>query len=346
MNTILTEQELNAVSQLNEAESSAIYKELRHTVTKAGLLDRAYGFYLMLTLISFSGFFASFALVYYASNTMMVVLGSVLFAFFSVQVGGLVHDAGHRAMFKRPLNNDIFAHCCSLFFAACYNNWRINHNRHHAYPNQEQKDPDMEIPFCFTSYRFKNLSGMMSRIKKYQLLTYYPIGTLASLTMRYKRYDYFRENFGPQIYWEIALFVASFCVRYILPFALLGFQKALLFLIVSTMLEGLYMFHLFAPNHKGKLELGPDIKMSYLEQQILTSQNVKGNALTDYIYMGLNYQIEHHLFPRTPRCNFPKMRPHVKAVCEKYGLNYSETSVIQSNREILSTLNAVSKLAA
>lgn len=186
---------------------------------------------------------------------------------------------------------------------------------------------------------------MMGRIKKYQLFTYYPIGTLASLTMRYKRYDYFKENFGPRIYWEIALFTASFCVRYVLPFALLGFHKALLFLIVSTMVEGLYMFHLFAPNHKGKPELGTNIKMSYLEQQIITSQNVKGNALTDYIYMGLNYQIEHHLFPRTPRCNFLKMRPYVKEVCKKHGLNYSETSVIQSNRDILSTLNSVSKLA-
>ena len=343
--SIKTQEDCISGQVLSLAEGLEAYRQLRQCVIKSGLLDRTYGYYTILTLFIFTAFFASFVGVYFGENLSSIILLSIIFAFFSVQIGGLIHDAGHRSIFKTPLANDIFAHTCTLVFAACYNNWRINHNRHHAYPNQETKDPDMEIPYGFTPDRFQKLSGFMGAIKKYQKYTYYPFGVLASLTMRYKRYDYFKENFGPAIYWEIVLFVISGFIRFVFPFVLFGFEKASVFLVVSTLFEGFYMFHIFAPNHKGMAELGKDIKLSFLEHQVLTSRNIKGHPITDFVYLGLNYQIEHHLFPNTPRPNLKKLRPYVTDICQKYHLNFSEASVIESNRIILSNLSQISQSA-
>ena len=54
------------------------------------------------------------------------------------------------------------------------------------------------------------------------------------------------------------------------------------------------------PNHKGMPILGPDTELDHLRQQVLTSRNVIPNPVVDYMYGGLNYQIEHHLFPNMP----------------------------------------------
>ena len=298
---IHTQDELASVQRLPLAEAESIYAELRASVRDAGILDRSYAYYSVLSCAVFAGFIGSFLLVYAADSALQVCLYSAAFAFFSVQIAGLIHDAAHRAVFATPRANDIFGQFCAFFLAGCYNNWRINHNRHHAFPNQDAKDPDVEIPFSFTADRFAKLSGLLGALKKYQRFTYYPFGTLASLTMRFKRYDYFKENFGPAIYWEIALFAAGVLLRYVLPLVVLGVEKGLLFLIVSSLVEGFYMFHVFAPNHKGMVELAADVKWSFLEQQIVTSRNVRGSMLVDAVYLGLNYQIEHHLFPNTPQ---------------------------------------------
>jgi fatty acid desaturase len=73
----------------------------------------------------------------------------------------------------------------------------------------------------------------------------------------------------------------------------------------------------------------------FLRQQAITSRNVRG-PLVDFLYGGLNYQIEHHLFPTMPRNNLSRAQPHVRAFCTSRGISYSETGVVQSWREILS----------
>ena len=66
---------------------------------------------------------------------------------------------------------------------------------------------------------------------------------------------------------------------------------------------GLYMGCSFAPNHKGMPIIEPDEKLDYLRRQVLTSRNVRGGWFIDQLLGGLNYQIEHHLFPSMPRAN-------------------------------------------
>ena len=64
----------------------------------------------------------------------------------------------------------------------------------------------------------------------------------------------------------------------------------------------------FAPNHKGMPTIAPEEELDFLRRQVLTSRNVRGGLLTDFALGGLNYQIEHHLFPSMPRGS-PAPRP-------------------------------------
>ncbi|MDP8950858.1 MAG: fatty acid desaturase, partial [Actinomycetota bacterium] len=79
----------------------------------------------------------------------------------------------------------------------------------------------------------------------------------------------------------------------------------------------------------------------FLRRQVLTSRNVTAHPLTDFWYGGLNYQIEHHLFPSMPRNKLREAQSIVKAFCREHAIAYHETSVLRSYREILQHLHEV-----
>jgi fatty acid desaturase len=128
----------------------------------------------------------------------------------------------------------------------------------------------------------------------------------------------------------------------LLPFYLLGFWPALLFVIVNKAAFGLYMALVFAPNHKGMPVLSASDELDFMRQQILTARNVRPGLITDYLYGGLNYQIEHHLFPAMPRNRLGEASEIVRAMCQRYGIEYYETSWLQSYKEIINHMHAVS----
>ena len=115
--------------------------------------------------------------------------------------------------------------------------------------------------------------------------------------------------------------------------------QALAFLVVHQALFGIYLGMTFAPNHKGMPH--PTGAEDYLRKQVLTSRNVKGGLLTDAALGGLNYQIEHHLFPAMPTPNLRKAQPIVRAYCAEIGVAYEQTGLIESYRSALRHLHQV-----
>src|SRR5439155_20702393 len=104
--------------------------------------------------------------------------------------------------------------------------------------------------------------------------------------------------------------------------------QALAFLLVHQALFGVYLGMTFAPNHKGMPH--PDGTEDFLRKQVLTSRNVRGGRLVDVALGGLNYQIEHHLFPAMPTPNLRKAQPIVQRYCDEIGVSYEVTSLTDS----------------
>jgi fatty acid desaturase len=116
--------------------------------------------------------------------------------------------------------------------------------------------------------------------------------------------------------------------------------RAAVFVLVQQGLFGLYLGCCFAPNHKGMPVLEEGKEPDYLRRQVLTSRNVRGSRLVDFALGGLNYQIEHHLFPSMPRPTLRRAQPLVRAFCAERGLAYSESSVFGAYAEALRHLHA------
>jgi fatty acid desaturase len=119
--------------------------------------------------------------------------------------------------------------------------------------------------------------------------------------------------------------------------------KAVAFIVVHQGLLGLYLGVSFAPNHKGMPILAADDKYSFLHRQVLTSRNIRGSWLTDLALGGLNYQIEHHLFPSMPRPHLRRAQPIVQQFCAEQGLPYVQTGVIDSYAQTVGHLHTVGR---
>jgi fatty acid desaturase len=111
---------------------------------------------------------------------------------------------------------------------------------------------------------------------------------------------------------------------------------------VSQVTFGLYNASVFAPNHKGMKMMSDDEPLDFLRTQVLTARNVRGSRFVDFWYGGLNYQIEHHLFPSLPRNRLGDAQPLVEEFCAARGIPYYQTSLAGSYAEIFKHLKRAS----
>mgnify|MGYP003694315333 CR=1 FL=1 len=104
---------------------------------------------------------------------------------------------------------------------------------------------------------------------------------------------------------------------------------------------GFYLGSAFAPNHIGMPLVSPRLKLDFLRRQVLMSRNVSGGRLIAILMGGLNYQVEHHLFPSMARPSLRKVQPLVAAYCAAAGVPYTQTTLWQSYGAVIRYLNSV-----
>jgi fatty acid desaturase len=142
---------------------------------------------------------------------------------------------------------------------------------------------------------------------------------------------------------EAALLGIHFVGYLTVVFLVLSPVKAVVFILVQQGVFGVYLGAAFAPNHKGMPILSPGDRSDFLRRQVLTSRNVRGGWLTDLALGGLNYQIEHHLFPSMPRPALRRSQPLIMEFCRQTGLPYCEASLVGSYAQALRYLAIVGR---
>ena len=336
---------LNAATAVSSQKSAnKEYLQLRRLVAERGLLERQYVYYAMKISISFALLAASIAIVIVANSLWLHMLNAIFMAIIFSQFGFLGHDSGHRQIFRSARRNDIVLLASGFVTGMTPSWWQDKHNNHHVSPNQIDRDGDIEVStFAFTAEQALATKGLSRLLVRYQAFLFYPTLMLAQLSLFFGGLAYLvrRERVRYPVV-EPILVLAGVSAYLALIFVFLPPWQGALFLLVHRALGGLYMGSVFAPNHKGMPVLDRDTELDYMQQQVLTSRDVAPNPIVDFWYGGLNYQIEHHLFPNMPRNRLKDAREVVKPFCRAHGLPYHETGVWQSNKEILGYLHEVS----
>jgi fatty acid desaturase len=322
------------------------YAALSRQVRQAGLLDRRQRYYaakITITALALGAGWAAFAL---AGDSWWQLGVAVFLAVIFGQIGFLGHDAGHQQVFRsRRANYVLGVVCGNLAIGLSYGWWTRKHNRHHAHPNTEGADPDIMIGvLAFSGARARASSGLQRLAFRYQAYLMIPMLFLEAASLHGSSIRSVTRRSARHRLLESVLLALHFAGYLSAVFLVLSPVKAVVFILVQQGVFGFYLGCSFAPNHKGMPVLDPADKVDFLRRQVLTSRNVRGGRLTDLALGGLNYQIEHHLFPSMPRPNLRRSQPLVAAFCAERGLPYCQATLFGSYAQALRHLNAVGRI--
>ena len=331
------------------APKGSDYAALKQTVLAAGLLDRRLVSYGIRGLLTLGFLIATCLAVVWVGNSWYQLINAAVLGLVFGQIAFLGHDAGHQAIFASRRSNDALGRVLgNLLIGLSYGWWVDTHNRHHANPNHEQRDPDIgDGVLAFTTAQAAKRTGPVSRlIVRRQAWLFFPLLSLEGISLQVDsavavRTGEYRSARGGSRGFEATGLVLHAVLYVALLLLVMSPEKAVAFAGVHQAVWGIYMGCTFAPNHKGMPIIGPGDKLDFLRRQVLTSRNVRGGVLIDLALGGLNYQIEHHLFPNMPRPALRHAQPLVRAHCEALGLPYCETSLLQSYRAALAHLHAM-----
>ena len=321
------------------------YTDLAKEVRAAGLLRRRHLFYwteMGVAVAAFVGVWVAFA--YLGDSWFQLVLAAVL-GVVVTQFGFLGHDAAHRQMFDSAAWNTWSARILAGAFAGLsFAWWRTKHNLHHKGPNRHGYDPDIAPgAISFTPDVVDARTGFSGWLAHRQGWFFFPLLTLEGINLHISsvRATLDRTSGQPWRRLELVLVVVRLSAYVAVLLIFLPPGLAVAFFAVQMAVFGFCLGAAFAPAHKGMPIVPATMRLDFLRRQVMVSRNVRGNPVVDFFMGGLNYQIEHHLFPSMPRCNLKHARTLVRAHCEREGIGYTEVGLFESYGLVVDYLNNV-----
>ncbi|ARJ06757.1 fatty acid desaturase [Cnuibacter physcomitrellae] len=322
------------------------YAGLLAEVRAASLLEPRIGFYVALV----AALAGASALVVAAS----VLLGdswwqlavAAALGLVMAQLGFVAHEASHRQVLRTGPGNDRLGLLLgNAVVGIDFDWWKAGHVRHHAHPNVVGADPSIALgAFAFTEEDARSTRGLYSRYIAHQAVLLFPLLLLAGANLYVASVIAAvgaarRGHVG-----RLALLVLRNGGFLALVFATLPLGKASAFVGVELAVFGLATAAAFVPNHVGMPIIEAGSELDFLRRQVVTSRNIRGRATTWWMG-GLEFQIEHHLFPSMPRPNLARASAIVRRHCEGLGVVYTSQTLTEAYRDVLRELHDVGVVA-
>jgi fatty acid desaturase len=318
-------------------------------IRAAGLLERSRVFYLSV--------FATLVVALGGAITGFVMLGDSWFQLFIAAALGIIftqfaflgHEASHRQVFDSGRANDRAGRAlASGVVGMSYSWWMNKHTRHHGNPNTIGKDPDIAIDvISFVEQDAASARGIRALITRHQASLFFPFLLFEGINLHVKSFGHvFGRGKVDGRALEIALIGARMAIVVGAVFWVLPVGMAFAFLAVQLAVFGVYMGASFAPNHIGMEIVPAGAKLDFLSKQVLTGRNVRGGFWMTAFMGGLNFQIEHHLFPSMSRPHLRRARALVRETCAREGIPYTETSLRRAYLIVLTYLREIGLYSA
>jgi len=358
------------------------YRDLRAKLVMMGMFKSSKLYYAYKCLFNMGMWATAVAMVYFSDSIAVHIGSALLMGLFWQQCGWLAHDFLHHQVFKMRKYGDLAGiFWGDLMQGYSMQWWKNKHNGHHAVPNlhnttaqSQDGDPDIDtMPLLAWSLKqaqsFRELradgkdSPFVRFMIKWQAFTYFPILLLARLSwlnesfktayglgassanaaleMKRKGLQYpFLERAGIAMHWAWVLTVSSGFGRFSIPYATMYF-------LAATCSCGLFLALVFGLGHNGMATYDAATRPDFWQLQVTTTRNITGGHgipqwFVDWLCGGLQYQVDHHLFPMMPRHNLARTHALIESFCREWGVKYHEADLVDGTIEVLQHLQKVS----
>ncbi|NXS06469.1 FADS2 desaturase, partial [Neodrepanis coruscans] len=285
--------------------------------------------------------------LYFGTGWITTLILACILTTSQAQAGWLQHDFGHLSVFKKSSwNHIVHKFVIGHLKGASANWWNHRHFQHHAKPNIFHKDPDVNMLHIFVlgdtqpvEYGKKKLKYLpYNHQHEYFFLSEYlpstfpfpgmPFGLsspycgVSRATAQVSAHPTLPETYcaGPQVTSVISKHLECCLHSHVKQ----GEQLRITSMGKKCMfLESHWFVWVTQMNHI-PMEIDSEKHRDWLSSQMAATCNIEQSFFNDWFTGHLNFQIEHHLFPTMPRHNFWKVKPLVKSLCAKYGVQYEE----------------------
>lgn len=292
------------------------------------------------TAVFFSLIFGLYTLlVFFTPPVWVSIICCFVFGLAMAGVGfNVMHDGAHGSYSKNKLVNNLMGYSLNLM-GGSVQLWKIKHNfNHHSFTNIEGHDDDIDIrPWIRTCksqprkwfHKYQHIYWMILYGFTYLVWVFskdfqkYFSGKVA--TVKYKKFTV-KEHF---IFWLTKVVYGAVFIA--LPIYMLGFVNWLVGYLIISVVCGFVIAIIFQLAHIIEGASFPDagveksIKEDWFVHQLSTTANFSTrNKWLSWFAGGLNFQVEHHLFPKISHVHYPEVSKVVKDVCQRFNVNYIE----------------------
>ena len=279
-------------------------------------------------------------LVFFTPSTFFAILECILLGILISSIGfNVLHDGSHGSFSKSKTINKFAASAISLLGANHFM-WNMKHNMiHHTYTNIDGFDDDINVGILM------RMSPQQKKLKFHSIQHYYFWVLYMFLYLFWVFFSDYQKYFSKKIgqiplkkmkfihhleFWIVKSYHLVFFV--IVPIYSLGFLNWFVGYLIVCAVAGLILSIVFQLAHTIDKTVFPEIIPSsnlladdFATHQILTTANfATNNKIVNWFVGGLNFQIEHHLFPKISHVHYPKISKIVKEVCIQCNLQYNE----------------------
>jgi fatty acid desaturase len=316
----------------------ADFRALAMRVRESGLLDRRPGYYMLKVVLTMTAFGIGWTGLLFVGNSWAALGVAAFLGVTFTQLGFLGHDAGHQQICRsRRANRLLGLTVGNMLIGLSFGWWVSKHDAHHAHPNQVGRDPDIAHSLAIFGGEARSQAAVRSKPpSRTERWLFFPRMLLRSAGLHLAGISRLFRRRDRAAAVESVLLGVHFAAYLTALLWVLSAWKALSFIAVQQAVFSLYLGCSFAPNHKGMPVIDGDSGMSFAWRQVVTARNVTAGWGKTFLLGGLNYQIEHHLFPTMPRPNLARAQGIIRAFCIESGFGYREDSLVRSFRQAIS----------
>jgi fatty acid desaturase len=286
-----------------------------------------------------------------ADSMWLSTAGALAIGVSMIQSSFLAHDSAHGALTRRAWLVELLGQLHSTVIAGfAFTYFRRSHDLHHSHTNEPELDPDcLSNVFSVEGGSASRKTGVGRFLTRHQAILIPLLFPLWALAMKCDGLGYIARGWR-RCWRDIVAMLLHVVVWLVLPLILAG-PLALVGYLVANMIAGIYLGAVIPVNHVATTYLTSTHAMSFVEHQLATCRNIRSPrsrplaALFGFLFIGLDRQIEHHLFPWAPACRLATGSEVIRELCRERGLPYNETSYRQAVHELASHFARIGRIA-
>jgi fatty acid desaturase len=324
-----------------------LYVELSREVARAGYFAKSPGGYLWRGAVLLVLFLACYISLLFIRNLAFVAFALVAMAQLVTQLAYLSHDAGHRAITRDRRWIQVIGHFGMTFLTGfSFSWWMHSHDNHHEKLNERDGDLAMKYSLVLAVHpdAVRRKRGLARALLRWQghyvwlLMPFYHFAMMLDGVLWIAR--------NPRTTRIDQLVLPGYiALWFVAPVPFIGWKLAAIHWLAESMIASVYLVLTFIVHHVGKKVILPSDEpgMTLLRQQLETTRTLGTWRIFDWYYSGLNYHIEHHLFPWVPHWRYRKMRFLVQRFCRRKGIAYREQGFWSAVVEVFVYLRCVGR---